>query len=114
VSWWGPQNIDFSKGRSFLMVKYSSELKIKAVIHSERGFVNRFQRKYQNTVYYNQVKLNAVNLYLTSEKFYQEVVDQFCIATDNCVKYLISYSNNLDTYEFTLPPMMVNLIHFIG
>ena len=87
------------------MAKYSFDLKLKAVIDYEQGlgsyqfiadkyhvktsgrikdwvhiyqtFGSRgLQRKRQNTVYDTQFKLNAVNLYLTSEKSYQEIGDQ--------------------------------------
>ncbi|CEN27529.1 Transposase [Lactococcus piscium MKFS47] len=87
------------------MAKYSFDLKLKAVIDYEQGlgsyqfiadkypvktsgrikdwvhiyqtFGSRgLQRKRQNTVYDTQFKLNAVNLYLTSEKSYREIGDQ--------------------------------------
>lgn len=87
------------------MAKYSFELKLNAVqdylkglggyrfiankyhVNGEyliRDWVNIYQifgsvglhRKRQNSVYDSQFKLNAVNLYLTSEKSYREIANQ--------------------------------------
>ena len=87
------------------MAKYSFDLKLKAVIDYEQGLGSYqfiadkyhvktlglirdwvhiyqtfgstgLQRKRQNTVYDTQFKLNAVNLYLTSEKSYREIANQ--------------------------------------
>ncbi len=93
------------KGRSFLMAKYSFNLKLKIVedylsggggyyflakkyrishpelIHrwvenyKNRG-VQGLQRKRQNIAYSTQFKLNAVSLYLTSGKSYREVSNE--------------------------------------
>ncbi|WP_252899814.1 transposase [Lactococcus fujiensis] len=87
------------------MTKYSFELKLKVVQNYDNGvggcdylakkyhvtneaIVRRWvkaykelgavgiQRKRQNTVYSTQFKLNAVNLYLTSEKSYRELAHE--------------------------------------
>lgn len=87
------------------MTKYSFELKLKVIQDYENGLgdcdylANKYQvkneaivrrwvkaykelgavgiqRKRQNTVYSTQFKLNAVNLYLTSEKSYREIAHE--------------------------------------
>ncbi|GAB2021727.1 hypothetical protein RyT2_08010 [Pseudolactococcus yaeyamensis] len=53
------------------------------------------------------------------EKRYQEVVYDFCVSIDNCVRYIISYSNELAEYGFNLPQIMLKVrelgtMHWLG
>lgn len=68
-------------GKRFLAKKYGITPKQVAVwknIYKEFGALG-LQRKRQNTVYSTQFKINAVNLYLTSEFSYREVSNQLNI-----------------------------------
>ena len=71
-------------GRAFLAQKYGTKadvLIIRWVKAYEKFGVQGLQRKRQNTAYSPQFKLNAVNLYLTSEKSYQELAQSLGITT---------------------------------
>lgn len=45
---------------------------------------------------------------LDMEKRYENIVYSFCIAIDNCVRYLISYTDELYRYGFVLPQVMIS------
>src|SRR5574337_1692458 len=47
---------------------------------------------------------------LELDRRYQDVVYQFCVSIDNCVRYLISYSNELAEHGFNLPQIMVKVL----
>src|SRR5574342_412704 len=46
---------------------------------------------------------------LELDRRYQDVVYQFCVSIDNCVRYLVSYSNDLAEYGFNLPHIMLKV-----
>ncbi|GHU35681.1 hypothetical protein FACS1894192_00780 [Bacilli bacterium] len=52
---------------------------------------------------------NYVLELLELDRRYQDVVYQFCVSIDNCVRYLVSYSNELAEYGFNLPQIMVKV-----
>lgn len=70
-------------GCKFLAEKYhvKNESIVRRWIKAHEAFgIAGIQRKRQHTVYSRQFKLNAVNLYLTSEKTYQEIAYEVGIA----------------------------------
>ena len=46
---------------------------------------------------------------LELDRRYQDVVYSFCVSIDNCVRYLISYTDELAKYGFSLPQIMVKV-----
>lgn len=45
---------------------------------------------------------------LEMEKRYENIVYSFCLAIDNCVRYLISYTDELAQYGVILPQVMIS------
>ncbi|MCJ1976970.1 hypothetical protein [Pseudolactococcus paracarnosus] len=43
---------------------------------------------------------------LELDRRYQEIVNQLCIASDECIRYLVSYSNDLAEHGVRLPHIM--------
>ena len=46
---------------------------------------------------------------LELDRRYQDVVYSFCVSIDNCVRYLVSYTDELAKYGFSLPQIMVKV-----
>ena len=46
---------------------------------------------------------------LELDRRYQNVVYSFCVSIDNCVRYLVSYTDELAKYGFSLPQIMVKV-----
>ena len=46
---------------------------------------------------------------LELDRRYQNVVYSFCVSIDNCVRYLVSYTNELAEFGFSLPQIMVKV-----
>ena len=46
---------------------------------------------------------------LELDRRYQDVVYSFCVSIDNCVRYLVSYTDELAEYGFSLPQIMVKV-----
>src|SRR5574337_569517 len=122
------------------MAKYSFDLKLKAVIDYEQGlgsyqfiadkyhvetsgrikdWVDMYQtfgstglqRKRKNTVYDTQFKLNAVNLYLTSEKSYREITMQLGMTNRSLLaRWVLDYRARKNTvYDTQFKLNAVNL-----
>ena len=46
---------------------------------------------------------------LELDRRYQDVVYSFCVSIDNCVRYLVSYTDELAEFGFSLPQIMVKV-----
>ena len=46
---------------------------------------------------------------LELDRRYQDVVYNFCVSIDNCIRYLVSYTDELAKYGFSLPQIMVKV-----
>ena len=46
---------------------------------------------------------------LELDRRYQNVVYSFCVSIDNCIRYLVSYTDELAKYGFSLPQIMVKV-----
>ena len=46
---------------------------------------------------------------LELDRRYQNVVYSFCVSIDNCVRYLVSYTDELAEFGFSLPQIMVKV-----
>ena len=46
---------------------------------------------------------------LELDRRYQDVIYSFCVSIDNCVRYLVSYTDELSEYGFSLPQIMVKV-----
>jgi hypothetical protein len=46
---------------------------------------------------------------LELDRRYQDVVYNFCVTIDNCVRYLVIYTDELAEYGFNLPQIMVKV-----
>ena len=46
---------------------------------------------------------------LELDRRYQDVVYNFCVSIDNCIRYLVSHTDELAKYGFSLPQIMVKV-----
>ena len=46
---------------------------------------------------------------LELDRRYKDVVYNFCVSIDNCIRYLVSYTDELAKYGFSLPQIMVKV-----
>ena len=80
-------------GVTFLKAKYhvSSRSQIEKWINSYKEFgAEGLRRSRQNTVYDSNFKINAVNLYLTSEQSYREVANQLGLNNPSLIARWVS------------------------
>lgn len=46
---------------------------------------------------------------LELDRRYQDVIYSFCVTIDNCVRYLVSYTDELSAHGFSLPQIVVKV-----
>lgn len=91
-------------GRMFLAQKYkiSQPELIHRWVNAYQTFgVQGLHRKRQNKAYSRQFKLNAVNLYLTSEKSYREIANELGITNSTLLSTWVSAYREKGTLAFS-------------
>ncbi len=99
-----------------LLIKYERQIDL-LCLEAKQAIQNKLNKLNPTTIEkHANVDVKTIRMWsdyvlelLELDRRYQDVVYSFCVSIDNCVRYLVSYTDELAKYGFSLPQIMVKV-----
>ena len=99
-----------------LLIKYERQIDL-LCLEAKQAIQNKLNKLNPTTIEkHANVDVKTIRVWseyvlelLELDRRYQNVVYSFCVSIDNCVRYLVSYTNELAEFGFSLPQIMVKV-----
>ena len=99
-----------------LLIKYERQIDL-LCLEAKQAIQNKLNKLNPTTIEkHANVDVKTIHVWseyvlelLELDRRYQDVVYSFCVSIDNCVRYLVSYTDELAEYGFSLPQIMVKV-----
>ena len=99
-----------------LLIKYERQIDL-LCLEAKQAIQNKLNKLNPTTIEkHANVDVKTIRVWseyvlelLELDRRYQNVVYSFCVSIDNCVRYLVSYTDELAKYGFSLPQIMVKV-----
>ena len=99
-----------------LLIKYERQIDL-LCLEAKQAIQNKLNKLNPTTIEkHANVDVKTIRVWseyvlelLELDRRYQDVVYSFCVSIDNCVRYLVSYTDELAEYGFSLPQIMVKV-----
>ena len=99
-----------------LLIKYERQIDL-LCLEAKQAIQNKLNKLNPTTIEkHANVDVKTIRVWsdyvlelLELDRRYQNVVYSFCVSIDNCVRYLVSYTDELAEFGFSLPQIMVKV-----